>query len=81
MTQTVYVAEGLYALAFLACPVGIGLMMWMMMRGNKHADSPQPGPDAPQTDAELARLRAELDQLRATVRDREAPPADSDRPR
>ena len=80
MTQTVYVAEGLYALAFLACPVGMGLMMWMMMmRGNKHSDSPQPGPGASQSDAELARLRTELDQLRATARDREAPPAGSDR--
>ncbi|TDO35154.1 hypothetical protein EV643_12440 [Kribbella sp. VKM Ac-2527] len=75
-----YVAEGLYALAILACPVGMCLMMWLMMRGNKRADRPQSGPGTSQTDAEVAQLRAELDVLRATARDRQAPPADSGRP-
>lgn len=28
-------------LAVLACPIGMGLMMWMMMRGNKAKDQPQ----------------------------------------
>lgn len=58
-------AELLYPLALLACPVGMGLMMWMMMRGNKQ-ESPQPG-HAPTPD-ELTRLRAEVDQLRAAQR-------------
>ncbi len=59
-----------YALAVLACPVGMGLMMWLMMRGNRPTDQQrglEAGPSA--TDAELARLRAELDQLRAEQRD------------
>jgi hypothetical protein len=56
-------AESLYALAFLACPVGMGLMMWMMMRGNKNqtaADDASMGKQA-----ELARMQAQIDQLRA----------------
>jgi len=63
-------AQSLYALAFLACPVGMGLMMWMMMRGNKN----QPATDETSThkQAELARMQAEIDQLRAANRDRNA---------
>ncbi len=30
------------ALLLLACPVGMGLMMWFMMRGSKAAPTPQP---------------------------------------
>jgi hypothetical protein len=55
-----------YTLALLACPVGIGLMMWFMMRGKKHGNAPPP---PPATDAELTKLRAEVDQLRAGQRD------------
>lgn len=55
-------AQLLYPLALLACPVGMGLMMWMMMRGG--AQNPaEPGNGA--TGDEVARLRAEVDQLRA----------------
>jgi hypothetical protein len=60
--------EALYLLALLACPVGMGLMMWFMMRGGKqmgHAGPAQPSG----TEAELVALRAELDQLRAEQRD------------
>lgn len=81
MTQMAYVAEGLYALAILACPIGMGLMMWFMMRGRKQTDHQQPGTAGSPTDAEIARLRAELDQLRAAARDRQAPSGQSDRPR
>ncbi|MGH3516715.1 MAG: hypothetical protein ACRDQ7_04750 [Haloechinothrix sp.] len=48
-----------YLLLALVCPVAMGLMMWMMMRGNRSA--PSSGPDP-----EVARLRAELDELRQT---------------
>ena len=56
-----------YSLAVLACPVGMGLMMWVMMRGGKQSAPPQATP--PDSGAELARLRAEIDQLQAAQRD------------
>ncbi len=55
-------------LPFLACPIGMGLMMWMMMRGGRHGQQPssaaEPEAMAPAHQAELAQLRAELDQWR-----------------
>lgn len=64
-------AEAFYALAILACPVGMGLMMWFMMRGNNSAPA-QPAQTSQGSDPELIRLRAEIDQLRAAQRDSEA---------
>ena len=59
--------ESLYALALLACPVGMGVMMWVM-RGAKA----QPGDgDTAAEQAEIAGLRAQIDQLKAAERDRE----------
>jgi hypothetical protein len=53
----------LAALPLLACPVGMGVMMWWMSRnGRDHADAVGHVPDQA---TEVARLRAELDQLRA----------------
>ena len=53
----------LLGLLVLACPVGMGAMMWMMMRGSRNPGSgSQPDQSAAQ---EVARLRAEVDQLRA----------------
>lgn len=50
----------LYGLAVLACPVGMGAMMWMMMRGQRGGTgSGSKGPD------QIAELRAEIDQLKA----------------
>ena len=54
--------ESLYALAFLACPLTMGLMMWMMMRGGNKTNPSAADSDAKQT--ELAQLRAEIDLLR-----------------
>ena len=66
-----------YAAAVLACPVGMGLMMWFMMRGNSsHSSAPAQGlPQQPNADAELAKLRAEVDQLRAAQRDSGSTPS------
>lgn len=60
-------AQLLYPLAILACPVGMGLMMWMMMRGGKSTDTAAQDPTRTGAD-ELTRLRAEVDQLRAEQR-------------
>ncbi|MGH3468237.1 MAG: hypothetical protein ACRDQF_10960 [Thermocrispum sp.] len=64
--------DALYVLALLACPIGMGLMMWMMMRGGSRQDPPQ----QPGQDAEIAGLREELDQLRAAQRDAVRQPTD-----
>ena len=58
-------SEAFYALAVLACPVGMGLMMWFMMRGAQH---PRGAAQQPSGDAEVVALRAELDQLQAELR-------------
>lgn len=56
--------ETLFILALLACPVGMGLMMWFMARGMKTEEKPD---ERPATVAELrerqARLEAELERL------------------
>ena len=54
-----------YAMAVLACPVGMGLMMFFMMRRPSQPTSPTSGGQD-----ELTRLRAEIDQLKAAQRDR-----------
>lgn len=61
-------------LALLACPVGMGAMMWMMMRGGHQSNEPSGPSRTDDQRAELARLRAELDQLQAAERDRESKP-------
>lgn len=53
-----------YALAVLACPLGMGLMMLFMMRPRHTAPAASEGQD------ELTRLQAEVDQLKAVQRDR-----------
>jgi hypothetical protein len=44
----------------LACPVGMGLMMWLMMRGRAGSEKPA----TPDQEQELARLRSEIEALR-----------------
>ena len=58
-------SDTFYALALLACPVGMGAMMWFMMRGSNHGSQSK----AASGDDEITRLRAEVDQLRAAQRE------------
>ncbi|TXI61485.1 hypothetical protein [Mycolicibacterium mageritense] len=52
----------LYALALLACPIGIGLMMFLMMRGQSPADQTE---NDPADHREVDSLRAEIEALKA----------------
>lgn len=64
--------ESLIPLALLACPIGMGVMMWMMMRGqDKPASAERP---------ELTSLQAQVDQLQAQQRDRDRPRTEDRRP-
>jgi hypothetical protein len=53
-------SELFYSLAILACPVGMGVMMWFMMRGSKEQPAAMTADEA-----QLSQMRAEIDQLRA----------------
>lgn len=57
-----------YYLPALACPVAMGAMMWLMMRGGKStakaSGTAQPSALSPDQQAELARLRIEIDELK-----------------
>lgn len=59
----------LYILPALACPVGMGLMMWFMMRSKRPSTTAQPPHTAPtaEQEQELRRLRKEVDALRGEL--------------
>lgn len=61
--------ESLFALALLACPLGMGAMMWMMRRDNK-----EPASQSDAKQAEVAALRAQIDQLEAHTRSSQGVP-------
>ncbi|MCZ2817999.1 hypothetical protein [Modestobacter sp. VKM Ac-2984] len=69
-------SELLYLLVLLACPVGMGAMMWWMSRS--HGSAPQPNED---DHAELAGLRAEVDELRAERSTTDSHPGRAERSR
>jgi len=52
----------LYILPALVCPVAMGGMMWLMMRGRGRGKTAAATPEQEQ---ELAQLRAQVDALRA----------------
>ena len=51
--------DTLLPLALLACPIGMGVMMWMMSRDHKQPENGET------KQAELASLQAQIDQLTA----------------
>jgi hypothetical protein len=60
----------LYGVAVLACPVGMGGMMWMMMRGQRNTGGGKAGD---LSGLQVAALRAEIDQLKADRAAQRAP--------
>ncbi|ALV33209.1 hypothetical protein [Streptomyces sp. CdTB01] len=74
--------ELLYVLPALACPIGMGVMMWLMMRphrdGAPKASGPSPNPplstDQPEAPHDVAALRKEIAGLRAELDRRSADP-------
>lgn len=58
--------EALFLLAVLACPIGMGLMMWFMAKGMRGGRSEEGKADSASVEdlrREQARLTAEIDQL------------------
>ncbi|SFB62574.1 hypothetical protein SAMN05216266_13114 [Amycolatopsis marina] len=58
----------LYTVAILACPVGMGAMMWMMMRGQGKST----GSGQPEQAQQVQQLRSEIDELKAERESRRA---------
>lgn len=54
-----------YTLALLACPVGMGLMMFMMGRGQNKEPGRTQEPANPAGRQQIDALRAEIDALKA----------------
>jgi hypothetical protein len=55
--------ELLTSLALLACPIGMGAMMWFMMRGTKSSSAPVSAPVASKVPPSLETLQEERRRL------------------
>jgi hypothetical protein len=66
--------ESLAPLLLLACPIGMGLMMWFMAKGMRGSDHAARSPRS------LAALRREQERLDAEIRRREQDDADDRAP-
>lgn len=68
----------LIALAVLACPVGMGLMMWFMHKGMKRSESAREQGRELSVEglrSEQARLEAEIERLEQAQRSSDGAPA------
>ncbi len=59
----------LFGLAFLACPVGMGAMMWFMARGMRGKRQEEPGASLQGLREEHRRLGAEIERVDGRERD------------
>jgi hypothetical protein len=60
-SRSTAIGQYLPSLIFLACPISMGVMMWMMMRGTRHAAA------TPGDEARIQRLEQELRELRGEI--------------